>query len=378
MTSKKSSIDKGIKVLIAFIAIVFVLSLGLLFYLITKESSALSGADKVISLATLGGFSCEYAEAQKLFPFEEGVLKITTDRIAYLTLSGNQVYGVSISYSNPSINVNKGRAVIFDEDGYSFTVVDKNGMVYQTPTSNQIKSCYISDNGLVSVISSDDDSYGVVNLYNDDGTLITEWTSYDSGYPISCAFNKNDSLFAITTLNTSGAMLTPYIRLFSLSDLNGSTKANYYGLYSIEEPDIFSSVFFSNERIYTFSSNRIYTVENDVCVRLSFECGAINQVNLVGSNLFIVYSDGVNQVNKLMIVDSNARNLYDSTIGSNLNATCSLDDNYAISIDNRIYVYNNDTVRNDISVDQDVLRMGFIDQNKLLVITTSGVRTIDL
>ena len=61
-----------------------------------------------------------------------------------------------------------------------------------------------------------------------------------------------------------------------------------------------------------------------------------------------------------------------------IRAEQSSDDMYALSIDDRILVFNSDGgVVSDISVDEDIIRIGFTDNNRLVVVSTGGVHTID-
>ena len=98
----------------------------------------------------------------------------------------------------------------------------------------------------------------------------------------------------------------------------------------------------------------------------------------MGNSLFVVYADGVDQMNKLAIIGNNGDTVYNSAVGSEINAVSVTDNLYALSIDRRIYVFNKDgDIISDISVDEDVLRIGFIGNNKLVVISTGGVHTVD-
>ena len=88
MASKLSKLDKKLTVILSvFIAVL--IGLFVLIYFVAKEDEALQSADQAIRLSAQGGFDCEYAEAQKLYAFGDGILKITNERVAYLTLSGN-------------------------------------------------------------------------------------------------------------------------------------------------------------------------------------------------------------------------------------------------------------------------------------------------
>ena len=67
---------KDLTIAVCVLAAVLVISLVLIF-VVSQRIDSLAGADKQIKLSGQSGFSCEYSEAQKLYPFSEGVLKVT-------------------------------------------------------------------------------------------------------------------------------------------------------------------------------------------------------------------------------------------------------------------------------------------------------------
>lgn len=373
----RKNIDKKLITIIIAFALVIVISVILLI-LVSRKQAALQGADQVIRLSSQGGFSCEYAEAQKLYIYSDGVLKVTTDRIAYLTSSGNEVFSTSVSYNNPRCMIKNERAVVIDVDGYGVTVLDNEKVIYSKPTTGKVKAAYLSDSGMCALVTDAQDAYGQIIIYDVEGNIISQWTSYNSGYPISVGFNKDDTFFAVTTVNTSGAVYEPYVRVFSIGEANGFTTTSDYAIYTIDQADVFGNVMYVGDSLFTFSANKVYMLSNDKLVALDKEFGAIVHVTLVGDKLFIVYADGVDQLNKLAVIDGSATLIYDSEVGSEVNAVAEADGLYALSIDKRIYVFNDSgTVVSDISVDEDILRLGFIGNGKLAVVSTGGVHTID-
>ncbi len=377
MSSKTGKLDKQITIIITVFIIVLI-GLLVLLYFVAKKDKALQGADQAIRLSAQGGFQCEYAEAQKLYTFGEGILKVTNERVAYLTLSGNEVFSKTVSYSNPKCYVNGDKAVVFDMDGYGFVFLDTESVVYEKPTSNKIKSAIISDSSLCAVITDSPNAYGEVVVYSATGTPVSQWTSYNSGYPLAVAFNADSSFFAITTVSTSGAAVQPYVRIFGLNQTDAGMQSSDYAVYTISESDMFSTVLYVQGELFTFSSRAVYTVFNDEIVMVGEELGAINYATALSDVLFLIYSDGVEQMNHICVMNSNGEKIYDSVIGSDVNAIAHTSSLYALSIDDRIFVFDhNGDVISDISVDEDVLRIGFIGNNKLVVISTSGVHTID-
>jgi len=367
---------KSLAIVICVLAGILVVSLVLIF-VVSQRLNSLTGADKQIKLSGQSGFSCEYSEAQKLYPFSEGVLKVTGERISYLTISGNDIYTSSISYQNPQCVAFGDYAVVFDLDGYAFTLVDKEKVLYGKPTENKIKSVSVSSNGTVAIITDSPTSYGILLLYDVNGTALSQWSSYNSGYPIACAFNDDSTLLAVSTLNTNGAVVVPYVRVFTLTSGDKGTEVADNAIYTTEDNVMFSSIFFLGEKIYCFTSNSIYQIQGTEISKLNFDFSAINFVTKVGDKLYIVYSDGVSQLNKLAIIDGGNAVLYNSDIGSDVNAVCTNGDLYAISIDKRIFIYKGSTLIEDISVDEDVLRMNFISGDKLCVVSSGGVHTVN-
>lgn len=374
---KTSSIDSKLKfTIIGFIALLIVAIV--LLVLVSKSEEESRGAERFIRLSGQSGFTCEYAEAQKLYAFGEGVLKVTKERVAYLTLSGNEVFSVSVSYNNPQCYINGDNCVVFDNDGYGFVVMDTEHVLYEKPTENKIQSAILSDAGLCAVITDSAEAYGEVILYNDEGSQISRWSSYNSGYPICAAFSEDEHYFALSTLNTTGAVYKPYVRIFSLDYDNDSITASDYAVFTIDETTILSYTDYIGSSLFAFSADRIYTISNDALVPLNDSFGTINYVRIVDDVIFIVYADGVNQLNKLMILSAGGEVIYNSEVGSDVNAIASNDSVYALSIDDRILVFgSNGNVISDLSVDEDIIRIGFTDNNRLVVVSTGGVHTVD-
>ncbi len=377
INSKKYSFSKSITLIVMLFAFLFIVSLVLLYFVIQHESS-LSGAEQQIKLSSQGGFNCEYSEAQKLYPFGEGVMKVTSERVAYLTLSGNEIYSLSVNYKNPSCITSDDFCLVFDLDGYSFSFLNKERAVYTMPTANQIKGAAISPNGFAAVITSDEKSYGNVFLFDDMGNTISQWSSYNSGYPLSCCFKSDNSQMAVTTLNTVGAVVVPYVRVFDIVQTERGYTVEDNSFFTTDTNDILATCFYLDDSLYTFSSTKLFKVKNDAISQVNLDFSVANYSMLSGNHIFLVFADGVEQMNKLAIIDHNDKIIYSSDIGSQVHCVCSGKGLFAISVDNRIFVYNQSgSVVGDISVDEDILRMGFITGNSLCVVSTGGVHTIN-
>ncbi|MCR5384123.1 MAG: DUF5711 family protein [Saccharofermentans sp.] len=369
-------IRRGLTIAVMIFATLLIVSIALII-VVSKKIDSMSGADAQIKLSAQGGFTCEYSEAQKLYPYGDGVIKVTSERIAYLNLSGSEIFSHTISYQNPQCVTFGDYVAVFDRDGYSFTILDQSGVCYSKPTTNPIKSVQMSDNGFTAVISGSSDSFGEVSLYDKNGNQIAVWTSYNSGFPVCCAFNSDSTRLAVSTINTSGAVIVPLIRVFSINKTAKGYEVEDDAVFTTDDSVIFASICYVGNKLCCFTSNALYEVKDGILTQMNFDFSAIGYVKKIGNNLFVTYSDGISQLNKLAIINSSDSVIYNSNIGSNIICVAQGNGYYAINVDRRVFVYNSSgVITNDYSVDEDIIRMNFLSGNKLCVVSTGGVHTI--
>ena len=374
--AKKHNTGKGLLIAVLVFAGLLIVSLVLIFMLSNKINS-MEGADSQIKLAAQGGFNCEYSEAQKLYPYGEGVVKVTNDRIAYLTLSGTEIYTVAVSYSNPQCAVFGDYVAVFDLNGYSFTLMNRDKALYTTHTTSQIKALTVSKKGYVAIITGSDESNGDVYLYDEQGKAQYQWSSYNSGFPVSCCFDGESTKLAVSTVNTNGAVVVPYVRVFAISKGNSSLEMADSAMYTVEGNVLFMTMYYSGDKLYCFTGNSMYEVVGGKLVQINYDFSAIGYVNLVDNKLFITYSDGVSQLSKLAVLNGSESVIYNSDIGTKISAVAVSGKLYAISVDRRIFVFDSTgSILNDFAVDEDVIRINFLAGNKLCVVSASGVHTI--
>ena len=183
---------------------------------------------------------------------------------------------------------------------------------------------------------------------------------------------------AVSTINTSGAVIVPYVRVFSITKTNKGYEVDDYAVYTTNDSVIFASVCYVGNKLCCFTSNALYEVKDENLSRMNFDFSAIGYVKKVSINLFITYADGISQLNKLAIINSSDSVIYNSNIGVNIICVAQGNGYYAINVDRRVFIYNaSGVITNDYSVDEDIIRMNFLSGNKLCVVSTGGVHTIN-
>jgi len=236
----------------------------------------------------------------------------------------------------------------------------------------------MSSDGFIAVICGSSESFGEVGLYDKEGNELAVWTSYNSGFPICCAFNANSSLLAVSTINTSGAVIVPYVRVFAINKSDKGYEVTDHAVYTTDDNVIFASICYVGDKLCCFTSNALYEVRDNTLTQMNFDFSAIGYVKKVGNNLFVTYADGISQLNKLAIINQNDSVIYNYSIGSNIVCVAQTEKLYAISVDRRVFIYNTSgIITADYSVDEDIIRMNFISGDKLCVVSTGGVHTIN-
>ena len=243
---------------------------------------------------------------------------------------------------------------------------------------NPVKAVQMSDSGFIAVISGSSEAYGEVALFDNEGNQLAVWTSYNSGFPVCCAFNSDSTLLAVSTINTSGAVIVPFVRVFSITKNDKGYDVVDNAVYTTDDNVIFASVCYVGKKLCCFTSNALYEVQNDNLSKMNYDFSAIGFVKNVGNNLFVTYSDGISQLNKLAIINSSDSIIYNSNIGSKIVCVAQNGGYYAISVDRRVFIFNTSgIITDDYSVDEDIIRMNFLSGNKLCVVSTGGVHTLN-
>ena len=127
----------------------------------------------------------------------------------------------------------------------------------------------MSKDGFIAVICGSSESFGDVGIYDKSGSEIATWTSYNSGFPICCAFNDDSTLLAVSTINTSGAVIVPFIRVFSLNKTNKGYEVSDYAVYTTDDNVMFASMCYVGTKLCCFTSNALYEVKDDTLSQMN-------------------------------------------------------------------------------------------------------------
>ena len=196
----------------------------LLMVLFPKEDVWIDPNEMNINNPSQSGFACDAIEAQKLYVFGNGLIKISRDRVSYLDLKGNELFGEVVSMESPFCKISQTKALIGDSKGFEYLVLDFEKIIYKATAKGTLDYGSINDSGYVALVMDEPGIKGVTRILKPDGTGLFSWESAESGYILSCEINPASQLVDVALVNTDGALVAPMLKRFGI---NGEAKGQF-------------------------------------------------------------------------------------------------------------------------------------------------------
>jgi hypothetical protein len=377
---KRSAKRRSLLPLLIFFIIVLMAASCFLIFLIRNHAAASVGIDTTTKLSAQSGFACEYSEAQKLYPFSDGILKVTATRVAYLSMSGTEVYGVDIKMDKPFCVINGQRALIADSGGYFCMLLDSKGEIYQKQMTGAISFGALSKDGLVGLIMEQTDTKGAVYLLDATGEFLAQWNSVESGYPVAISFSPNQAVVDIALVDTDGSSMQPRLKQIGLPTGDGDKKPKDLALYTPDVSSILSSIsYLGNDKtilagisdLLCFSGDKIQSISN---------YGQIFSVISVGDGIVVIFSDGLGQEVRIEYIGSDFVRGNSFVLGNSFIDAQVKDGKVLIAVDDKILLLDAATLKTEksVTVDQEILKIGFNSDGTVVAVTADSVRNLTI
>ncbi len=377
---KRSASRRSLLPYLIFFLLLLIASSVVLAYLIRNHLKASEGIESVTLLSSKSGFTCDYSETQKIYPFADGVLKVTASRVSYLSVSGKEIYGQDVEMDNPFCVVSDGYAIVADTGGYFCALFNESGLVYQQQMTGAINFATVSTDGVVALIIERADTKGSVYLLSASGEFLAQWYSVESGYPVSASFSPNHELLNIALADTDGSVMQSRLKQLLLPDETHSGISEY-SLYSPTVSALLPSIsYIGNDITVLAGISDVLCLKDGQITTLSPTYTNIYSVLSTDSGVAVFYSDGVSQEIKMEIVDSSMTRGESTVIGNRFVTAAQGYEMIAVCCDQSIMIIDADTNERlkTITVDDEVLRMGFLDKNSIVVVSENGVHKINI
>ncbi|MBR4819678.1 MAG: hypothetical protein IKZ74_06450 [Clostridiales bacterium] len=366
--------------LVALCIILAVVTIVLV-YMIRNHMEAKDGAKEQLRLSAIAGFDCEYSEAQQLYPFQSGLLKVSNKRVAYLSISGNEIYSVDLETASPICIQNGPYAMVADTEGFLCALFSEEGMVYKTHMTGKIGNVALAPSGLSAVIIDDADSFGSVYIMEKDSTFLAKWSSYESGYPLSLAFSPDESTLSVSLVDTDGSQMIPHMKQFSIPKDRTTARPSEYAYYTPISSDIMPILaYLSNDKVAIAGISDVAIAGNGECnaVTPGFPC--VSSMMSFDGGYAVVYSDGIDQPFRLASYNSNGSKIGEVDLGNdvlNFDVSGSM---ALFAVDEKILLIDLSSARvtSSLGIDEPVLRISFFGTKNVCVVTSAGVREITI
>ncbi|MCR5274782.1 MAG: DUF5711 family protein [Clostridiales bacterium] len=361
-------------ILLAVVSIVLV-------YMIRNHESAKSGAKEQLRLSAIAGFDCEYSEAQQIYPFQNGLLKVSNKRVAYLSISGNEIFSEELEMSSPVCIKSGPYAMVADTEGFLCALFSEQGMVYKTHMTGKIGNFALAPSGLSALIIEDGDSFGCVYIMEKDSSFLAKWSSFESGYPISLAFAPDESSLSVSLVDTDGSQMIPHVKQFSIPKDRTSARPSENAFFTPLVTDSMPLLaYLSNERVAVAGISDVSIIGNGKCEAVSPAFPCVTSILSFEGGYGVVYSDGIDQPLRLATFNSNGSKIGEISLGNEVLGTDVSGSSALFAVDEKIVLVDMDKakVSSTINVDEPVLRVSFFGSKNICVVTNAGVREITI
>ena len=201
------------------------------------------------SARALDTYTVSGASGSAYEQFADGVLKYSWDGISYLNQHGEEMWNQPYQMKNPVVDVNGSSAAVADKGGNAVLVFNEEGVRGETQTNLPIERVRVSEQGIVSVILTDENEARVL-CYDAAGNLLVEnKTSMNgTGYPLDVALSPDGETMQVLYLYTEAGAVKSRVIYYNFGE-SGEEKTDHLVAQMEYEDTVMASGFFMDENI---------------------------------------------------------------------------------------------------------------------------------
>ncbi len=364
-----------------FFSLLLILASAVLVVLVLNHVEASKGSNYPLGINAVSGFDCDYSEAQRIFPYKEGLLKVTGTRVVYMSVSGTEIYSCDIKMEDPLCVIRGEYAFVADQGGFAYACFTAEGMLYSGSVSGKIGYSDVSADGFCALIIEDENTNGSVLVMNNAGENIAKWRSVESGYPVSVCFSPKSTMISIALVDTDGSQMKPNLKQIQIPDPSSGEKPYDYAFVTADDSVILPMISYTDDEHILWSGiSSVYSLNQGVLSEVSSSFPNIISVAPAGGKAGIFYSEGIGQQIFIGWVDPSGNVSEPILLGNQLKAQSVYDSHILIAVDDRLLLVDSSTgsIEKERTVDEDILRVMLSSNDRVIVVTSSGVREIRL
>lgn len=236
-----------------------VIAIILIAVVITTAIIWISYNNKVYYDYSVSG-SVEYkkVEGSNVISFGTKFLTYSADGIHCTNAKGTDVWSVPFEMQSPMVAVSGEYVACADLNGRTVYVFGSDGEKGRIQTSSPIKNIDVSGDGVVVVVTEDDD-VTPIDVYTYDGQKIVTFrtTMSKSGYPLAISISDNSKLFAVSYLYLDSGTLTTKLALYNFGDVGQNETDNLVSGYDYKDEVIPVVEFLNNSTLVAIGSDKL-------------------------------------------------------------------------------------------------------------------------
>lgn len=365
--------------LIALIMLAFLLlATAVALALSVPEQTVLPDVTEALDLdvAARLGFACDAVEAQRLYPFGQGVVKLTNNRLAYLAIDGSEIFAQEIDMVSPYAVASQDRLLAADRDGTSFAIIDESGLLARGNREGRIVGAAFGPQDRLALVEDRHDSTGVVAVLNSTtAELQYECHFPESGYVLSVAFTPDGQAFDVGLVNADGLAASPVLKRFAVDGTAmGQKLIAAQGLFPVLAYDRAGQLVLS-------SDSKLLGIDyGQDQPRYLLEMPRIETVAATASGLVVLAGERVSGKLGLYPLSGSGQMGLRTEIGEDATAPAVSGSLLALGSSTRVLVYDAKTqsLRLDANLAAEIVRLAFSDPQTLTVVTSTGVHRLTI
>ncbi len=367
--------------LIILIVLAFLLMAGAVFLVVSlpdDQAWHLPTADTNKINADETGFTCSVSEAQQLFPFSSGVMKLTSTRVALIDVHGTEQFAYDLEFSAPFAVSNEKFMMAADRDGHSLIMLNNQGKLYQITMAGRISGAALRDDGTLAIVSDigyegvvtdQSNSTGVVSIFGTGGNWMFDCYLPDTGYILSVSFPTDSDSFDIALVNTAASAAKPIIKRYSLQGVETGQRIP-------DLPEIYPLVVYdpAGHPVLCSAANLAAISYDSSALIWQQSYPRILAVRSTPAGLAVAAAKADGQC-WLDVLAGDGRQQSSQLIGASITNMDSRGDLLTLGSGTRVVTVNLRTGVKvlDRDVGAEIIRVGFAADNALTVITRTGV-----
>ncbi len=200
----------------AFTSVAVLLIIAVLLFELFLPAGIIQSVSNVTALLGTGSYPIDTDGTKTLdvVAVNNYYFHLTDTHINGYSSAGKELFSEAHGFEKPLLSTSKGRALVLNQGGKQFHILDLKGIKNTVDTENEIICGSISDSGNFAVTTYSDKYASAVTVYNKRSKVVFEWYSAEETIN-NIAISPNGKKFAVSTFNSNSGVFNSKINIIN-------------------------------------------------------------------------------------------------------------------------------------------------------------------